>query len=394
MSSSALSGKMPKISVSSKRRRKRSSAAGERIPYARGFVPPTAKQRSRALHPQDLEVKLAREILPENENFFFPIPQPTSIDDWLAQYNEEGQTYVQFLSQCPWLSNRKIKYYNSTFLPSGSSLSEKYPGGKIYILPLNSSMDPSTEATPKFDDLADYAQRFYGIPIKVLPAVEFRVDAEKEMLFWDESTSSASHGERSRARNSPIRIRFHKESGHFQLKADSLLSRVKQVMPRDAICLMALTMMDIYDEAPDLFVAGLAGGNQRAGIFSLRRYDPSLKFSTEHWFEISRNKSKMTPKQVAKTMLQRSIKLLVHEIAHLLGVDHCIWYSCCMNGSGHLSEDFRQSMHLCPVDLRKLQRLCRFDVSERYCRLKEFFERHELEEEKDWVEKRLRVIAH
>ena len=30
----------------------------------------------------------------------------------------------------------------------------------------------------------------------------------------------------------------------------------------------------------------------------------------------------------------------MHEIAHLLGVDHCIWYSCCMNGSGHLSEDF------------------------------------------------------
>lgn len=38
--------------------------------------------------------------------------------------------------------------------------------------------------------------------------------------------------------------------------------------------------------------------------------------------------------------LQRSCKLLVHEIAHLLGVDHCIWFSCCMNGSGHLSEDF------------------------------------------------------
>jgi hypothetical protein len=41
--------------------------------------------------------------------FFKPIPQPTSIDDWLAQYDEEGQTYKQFLLECPWLSTRKRK---------------------------------------------------------------------------------------------------------------------------------------------------------------------------------------------------------------------------------------------------------------------------------------------
>ncbi|KAJ7369385.1 metallopeptidase [Desmophyllum pertusum] len=71
---------------------------------------------------------------------------------------------------------------------------------------------------------------------------------------------------------------------------------------------------------------------------------------------------------------QRSCKLLVHEIAHLFGVNHCIWFSCCMNGSGHLSEDFAQPIYLCPVDLHKLQHLCGFDVVDRYRKLLEFFQ--------------------
>ena len=38
--------------------------------------------------------------------------------------------------------------------------------------------------------------------------------------------------------------------------------------------------------------------------------------------------------------LQRSCRLLVHEICHLFCIDHCIFHACCMNGSGHLQEDF------------------------------------------------------
>ena len=387
-----LTADMPRVG------RKKGSKARRTVPYARGFAPPTAKQRDRALNLQDLEEKLSRQLVPGKDGLFVPVPQPTSIDDWLAQYKEEGQTYAQFLSQCPWLSNRKVKYYKSTFVPNGRTLKEKYPRGKIYILPLNSTMDPPTELTPKFEDLADYTQRFYDVPVEVLPAIELQVDTKEKVLVWendDQTTEEPSSRKRLRRRDS-IRIRFHKETGHFQLKADTLLGKVKQVMPSDAICLMALTMMDVYLDEPDLFVAGLAAGNTRAGVFSLRRYDPSLEFSTEFWYDIAKVKSKGSPaesREAAQVMLQRSIKLLVHEIAHLLGIDHCIWYSCCMNGSGHLSEDFQQSMHLCPVDLRKLQHLCGFDIPSRYSRLKEFFAKHKLEEERLWIEKRLQSIG-
>ena len=64
-----------------------------------------------------------------------------------------------------------------------------------------------------------------------------------------------------------------------------------------------------------------------------------------------------------------------------------------MNGSGHLGEDFEQSMHLCPVDLRKLQTLIGFDVLERYQKLKEFFVKHKLDTEKEWTDKRIAFLT-
>ena len=119
-------------------------------------------------------------------------------------------------------------------------------------------------------------------------------------------------------------------------------------------------MFDLFEEDPDLFVAGLAAGNQRVGVFSFFRYNPTLTFSTEFWYDIEHSQE-MAPAEKKCTTLQRSCKLLVHEVCHLLGLDHCIWFSCLMNGSGHLHEDFSQPMTLCPVDLHKLQTLCGFD---------------------------------
>ena len=30
------------------------------------------------------------------------------------------------------------------------------------------------------------------------------------------------------------------------------------------------------------------------------------------------------------------------QVGHLLGFEHCVFFRCCMNGSGHLAEDFAQ----------------------------------------------------
>jgi archaemetzincin len=49
-----------------------------------------------------------------------------------------------------------------------------------------------------------------------------------------------------------------------------------------------------------------------------------------------------------------------------------IWYRCLMNGSNHLEEADARPLHLCAVDLRKLQWSIGFNIAERYRRLREF----------------------
>ena len=91
-------------------------------------------------------------------------------------------------------------------------------------------------------------------------------------------------------------------------------------------------------------------------------------------------------------MLVRSCRLLVHEVAHILGIAHCIFYECCMNGSGHLEEDFRQPMFLCPVDLHKLSYLCGFNILQRYEKLRQFYSKFDLVDEMNWIDKRLKDL--
>ena len=53
----------------------------------------------------------------------------------------------------------------------------------------------------------------------------------------------------------------------------------------------------------------------------------------------------------------------------MAGIAHCIYFRCLMNGSSSLAESDRRPLHLCPIDLRKLQWLIGFDFAERYGRL-------------------------
>ena len=369
-------------------RRPNASRATDRVPYARGFRQPTEKKCLSAVGNVANEKFFAL-----GGNFFPPLPPPSSIDDWLAQYNEEGQTYAQFVTDCPWLSTRKWKYAKSEFNPRGKHIGEKYPGSKIYLQPLGNF---NGTTSPNFDDLAEYARLFFCLPVEILPGVDLEVT--KDSVCWIESAAMRSGIDRdakrksSRSSKCQLDLRWSEKSAHIQLNCRSLLACLRRSIPDDALCLIGLTMFDLYDSDPDLFVAGLAAGNQRVGVFSFFRYNPTLHFSTEFWYNIKKS-GRLATEESKKIVFHRSCKLLVHEISHLFGIDHCIWFSCCMNGSGHLEEDFRQSMHLCPVDLHKLQTLCGFDVVERYSELEKCFNRCGLRAEADWVKKRIAFLA-
>lgn len=380
----------PRTSANKGNRRQKQafSAAEDIIPYAAGFKPPTVKESKNAI---GFTGEIRKEFsLGPDQKFFSHLPKPTNVDDWLAQYCEEGQTYSKFLRECPWLSSRKRKYMSQEFSPSGQTIKEKYPDGKVYIVPVG---DFDESDTKFFSYLKEYTSVFLGLPVESLPEINLQIEDGK--VFWIDEPKNKTNSKRrtsQRTKRHQLTSRYNLETKHLQVCVDSNLVQLRNLIPEDAICMIGLTMLDLYGENSDLFVAGMAAGNQRVAIFSLYRYDPCLSFSTEHWFQIVEGKE-ISPKEQQRLILQRGCKLLVHEICHLLGIDHCIYYDCCMNGSGHLSEDFRQPMHLCPVDLRKLHTLVGFDIIERYKSLYQYYKKHGFKEEEEWVEKRIKFIC-
>ena len=369
------------------------------VPYARGFKPPTVKQSEDAIMTKrktSTPAVLPTHLQPTGGHFG-AIRPPLCQDDWLAQYNEEGQDYSQFIHECPWMSSRKWKIGGGQrFNSKGLNIKEKYPDGKIYLLQLG-DFDKEERIYPSFQELLKYVEIFYDLPVNEMKGVELQKDGDDYKIVISPTTVSNETRKRrsSRTIRHTLQYRYNSKTRHLQFDISSILSSLRPHLPDDALFLIALTMHDLFSDPSDLFVAGMAAGTHRVGVFSFSRYDPFLSFSPENWYEISyhddddERKSKEGKRRV---ILERSCKLLVHEIGHLLGLDHCIWYECIMNGSGHLEEDFRQPMFLCPVDLHKLESLCGFDVIRRYERLSEFFKRHKMRKEEKWVGGRLEFI--
>jgi archaemetzincin len=88
-------------------------------------------------------------------------------------------------------------------------------------------------------------------------------------------------------------------------------------------------------------------------------------------------------------MRKRCCRVIAHEIGHMAGIAHCIYFRCLMNGSSSLAESDRRPLHLCPIDLRKLQWLVGFDFAERYRRLLQFWREADDGHEAAWVADRL-----
>ncbi len=95
----------------------------------------------------------------------------------------------------------------------------------------------------------------------------------------------------------------------------------------------------------------------------------------------------------ASWVRSRALKVMAHEIGHMFGMQHCIYYECVMNGSNHLAETDRRPMNLCPVCLRKLFHAVGFAPRRRYRELARFFAGHGLETEAAWGQTRADELA-
>ena len=141
--------------------------------------------------------------------------------------------------------------------------------------------------------------------------------------------------------------------------------------------MLGVTAHDLYPHDTWSFVFGEALVDERVGVISIARYDP-------RFYDKSAD---------PVLLLCRSCKVLAHETGHMLGLLHCVFFNCLMNGSNSLAESDRRPLHLCPVDLRKLHWSLGFDIVQRYRHLLAFWRDAEVDTEAQWIERRLEFIG-
>lgn len=212
----------------------------------------------------------------------------------------------------------------------------------IYIQPIQ---ECEGEASPSIEVLAEFASAYFDMDAEALSPIDVAM--------------------------SRFRSRIHPRSDRRQVLTTDVVDYLRRRLPRDAFCMIGMAESDLYPKPSWNFVFGQAWPKERTGIYSFARYTDDDRVST----------------------LKRSMKVLIHEIGHLFGVDHCMHFDCAMNGSNNLEEADRRPIHLCPIDLRKLHWACEFDPVGRYRRLSRFYIRHGFDREAAWIERRLDLVS-
>jgi hypothetical protein len=60
------------------------------------------------------------------------------------------------------------------------------------------------------------------------------------------------------------------------------------------------------------------------------------------------------------------LQIVLHEVCHLIGLQHCVFFDCAMNESNSLEMALSQPLFPCPICLRKIQYVCRFRLQDFY----------------------------
>ncbi|KAG5854281.1 archaemetzincin-2 [Anguilla rostrata] len=283
------------------------------------------------------ERRLMEEGLHLDSTLFCPISLHSD-SDWITAHPEEPQDFQSFYSN-PHRST-PVKGRNTIYIQTigsfggAEALTEQYVGW-----------------------LRDYCEAFYhGLTVRLLDPVTVA------------ATGCA--------------FRINGNTHNLQIHAGDLLNFLLKRKPKDAFCIVGITMIDLYPRDSWNFVFGQASLTEGMGVFSFARYDDNF-YSRSYKGRLQKGKMRpgdytvftgyYTP-PITSTLLLRSCKTLTHEIGHIFGIKHCQWLRCVMQGSNHLEESDRRPLHLCPICLRKLQSALEFKMADRYRALLQWME--------------------
>lgn len=261
---------------------------------------------------------------------FEPMPMPGR-RDWLANYPEGGQTFSEFVRSEPNLLDDQRRL--------------------IYLQPLG---DFTTEFAPSLELLREFTETYFSLETKLLPTLTIPADQ--------------------------VTTRVREGTERPQWLAADVLKILEPQLPPDAYCLVGVTLTDLYSLTTTTYVFGQASIRNRTGVFSFARFDPAFY-------------DEPRPADVTTLILRRSCHTLAHEICHIFGMHHCVYFKCPVNGSNHLAESDSRPMQLCPVCLRKLHSTIGFDPVERDRHLIDAYERFGFIDEAAWIKRRLQTVA-
>jgi len=261
-------------------------------------------------------------------DLFEPMPPPGP-GDWMAVHPEPPQSFAAYVRSRPIRPTRQ----RHTLVVSAVGPMEADQRARLAVL-------------------RDFLGRFYGLPAREGPTLGLEGVRRRRRSFFGRDL--------------------------VQYRTGDLLEKVlAPALPPDAVCLLGVCMVDLYPQESWNYVFGQASLRARVGIYSLLRFQPTF------WGD-------RPTAQTDRLALVRSLKTLVHETGHMFGLRHCQRFQCVMNGSNSLAESDRRPLHLCPDCLRKLRWNLGLDVVARYEALAEFYRRHGLGAEAEWVARRLR----
>jgi archaemetzincin len=257
-----------------------------------------------------------------------PLPRPRC-GDWLAEHDEPGQTFAEYLDADPVRRSDKLH--------------------TIYLC----LVGDFTEAQQRILALTqEYLALFFDCPVKVNRRVALG--------------------------SIPVRAkRTHRSWGDEQLLTGYILHEVLEPeQPDHALAYLALTASDLWPGEGWNFVFGEANLRERTGVWSLyRNGDPS---GSDDAFRLC---------------LRRTLGTASHELDHVLTMQHCTAFRCLMNGSNHQAERDARPLHLCPVCLRKLCWNLGAEPVPYLTRLKTFCQQIGFDAESEWYKKAMEAQA-
>ncbi|MBD3271772.1 MAG: hypothetical protein GF384_04445 [Elusimicrobia bacterium] len=236
--------------------------------------------------------------------------------DWLANHYEGGQTFKQYIKSRP--------------------VKPTFDRNVIYIQPLGNFIGRKKEI---ISITAEFIRAYFGLPVRVRKPVDI---------------TDLPHRAQRR----------HPTWGIEQVSTTYILKDIlKPKRPDNAIAYLALTNKDLFAGKNNNFVFGQAFIRHRIGVWSLYRNGNPDEGSKEYL-----------------ECLVRTMKTAVHEIGHMLGLNHCIAYQCVMNGSNNRAESDRRPITLCPECMGKICWSCDITPRERYRRLIAFCKKYKFDE--------------